>query len=86
VIDAGATDVQNPRVATPLRRLLAVTTCDPGALPTLTAGTLIVGTDQPGDAFAAATDDDATLALPDSRIDALEQQWLASAGAASELR
>ncbi|MHA6779727.1 ABC transporter substrate-binding protein [Pseudonocardia saturnea] len=71
MIDAVATDVQNPRVATPFRRLLAVTTllltagvlaagcapagpaapaaasCDPGALPTLTAGTLTVGTDQP---------------------------------------
>ncbi|MBW0113905.1 amino acid ABC transporter substrate-binding protein [Pseudonocardia sp. KRD-169] len=59
--------MQNPPVATPLRRLLAVTalllaagcapaaptepaaaaSCEPGALPTLTAGTLTVGTDQP---------------------------------------
>lgn len=67
MIDADAADVQNPPVATPLRRLLAVTalllaagcapaaptepaaaaSCDPGALPTLTANTLTVGTDQP---------------------------------------
>jgi polar amino acid transport system substrate-binding protein len=59
--------VQNPRVATPYRRLLAVTalllaagcapaepvapaaagSCDPGGLPTLTASTLTIGTDQP---------------------------------------
>lgn len=66
MIDAGAADVQNPPVATPYRRLLAVTalllavgcapapaaptaagSCDPGGLPTLTANTLTIGTDQP---------------------------------------
>ena len=72
MIDAAALDGQNPRVASPMRRLLAVTallltapllaagcapagpaepaagvTCDPAGLPTLTAGTLTVGTDQP---------------------------------------
>lgn len=67
MIDAGPRSVQNPPVAIPIRRLLAVTAlllaagcapaaptepvaaaaCEPGGLPTLTAGTLTIGTDQP---------------------------------------
>lgn len=74
MIDAGATDVQNPRVATPHRRLLAVTPEQFGA---------VLDKDGPLTACVSGAVD---ALRADGTLDTLEQEWLASAGATPDLR